>query len=122
MVLAFLVIIAVNIAFVYIWQVFRIVLEEPMPQKRCCYQTFAILIRCIHPEIIRGHQALQRISEFQLKFVSMGLDIIQCPVVVRRCVLCVKNSRKACEKCKFTFKHLLSNISNSKSFFYFFFR
>ena len=50
-----LVINALNIAFGYSWRVFRIVSEEPLPQKIYCLQIVGILIQRAHPEIISVH-------------------------------------------------------------------
>ena len=88
-----LVINALNIAFVYSWRVF---------QKSYCRQIVGILIRHAHPEIISVHSRPAknfRIPD-EICFDGVGHYPISCSV--RRCVLCEKNSRKACEKCKLT--------------------
>ena len=82
-----LVINALNIAFVYTWRVFRIVTEEPMPQKSYCRQIFGILIRRMHSRPTKNF----RIPD-EIRFDGVGYHPISCPV---RCVLCGKNSRKA---------------------------
>ena len=48
-----------------------------MPQKSYCQQIVGILIRPAYPEIISVHSKPAKNFEFQMKFVSMGLDIIQ---------------------------------------------
>ena len=82
-----LVINALNIAFVYTWRVFRIVTEEPMPQKSYCRQIFGILIRRVHSRPTKNF----RIPD-EIRFDGVGYYPISCPV---RYVLCGKNSRKA---------------------------
>ena len=64
-----LVIQVLNIIFVYSWRVFRIISEEPLPQKSYSQIIVGILIRRAQPEIISlCAQVLQRISKFQNSF------------------------------------------------------
>ena len=97
-----LVINALNIGFVYSWWVFGIVSEEPMPQKNYCPQIVGILIQWAHLEIISVH--LRPARNFWILDEIRFDGVLHYPISwpVRRCVLCGKNSRKACEKCKLT--------------------
>ena len=50
-----------------------------MSEKSNRGQIVGILIRLVHPEIISMHSRPERIAKFQMKFVLMGLYIIQLP-------------------------------------------
>ena len=78
-----------------------------MPQKNYRRQIVGILIRRAYPEIISVHS--RPANNFQIldeiHFDGVVHYPVSCPV--RNCVLCGKNSRKACEKCKLTL-HLIT--------------
>ena len=67
-----------------------------------CWQTVWILIQHAHPEIISvlSRPAKNSWIPDKIHFEGVGYYPISCPI--RRCVLCEKNSRKACDKCKLT--------------------
>ena len=73
-----------------------------MPQNSHRRQIVGILIRHAHPEIISvlSKPAKNFRIPDETRFDGVGHYPISCPV--RRCVLCRKNSRKTCEKCKLT--------------------
>ena len=65
-------------------------------------QIVGILIRGAHPEIISVHSRPAKCFRIpdEICFERVKHYAICCPV--RRCVLCGKNSKKACDKCKLT--------------------
>ena len=97
-----LIINTLDIASVYSWQVFRIVSEEPVTPKSYRRQIVGILIRGAHREIISVHSRPAKCFRIpdEICFERVKHYAICCPV--RRCVLCGKNGKKACDKCKLT--------------------
>ena len=95
-----LVINALNIVFVFSWRLYRIVAGEPVPQKDFRRHIVSIIIRKSAPRITdvysrptRGHKIAD-----EVRYDSVGHYPVSSPV--RKCAICGRSCRNACEKCK----------------------
>ena len=94
-----LIINALNIAFVYSWRIYQLLSDEKIPQKDHRRQVVSILIRRAHTKSCSIKSKPTRTFKVldEIRFDGVSHYPVTCPV--RKCVLCGKNSRKACEKC-----------------------
>ena len=95
-----LVINALNIAFVFSWQLYRVVAGEPVPQKDLRRHIVSIMIRKSAPRITDVYSRPTRAHKIadEVRHDGVGHYPISSPV--RKCTICERSCRNACEKCK----------------------
>ena len=95
-----LVINVINIAFVYSWQLYRIVPGETILQKSFRRHILGIMIRQSKLWVISADSRPTKAYEMadEVRHDELGHYPISCSV--RKCVVCGKSCRNSCAKCK----------------------
>ena len=95
-----LVINAINIAFVYSWQLHRIISGETIPQKDFRQYIVGIMIRQSKPHVISVDSRPTKAHKVADEVRYDGLGHYPISRSVRKCVVCGKSCRNSCEKYK----------------------
>ena len=95
-----LVINAINIAFVYSWQLHRIISGETIPQKDFRQYIVGIMIRQSKPHVISVDSRPTKAHKVadEVRYDGLGHYPISCSV--RKCTVCGKSCTNSDEKCK----------------------